>query len=246
MATLGDINTKVTELIGVDTNTYANANRLINLNLWYEKIVGMILDAQDETDYDDPNRTDYPIFTFPLVAGQRDYSIAASYGILKIKDMSVTYDGVNYFRALPFDIADNDFIGNAPSSATVQNATLDSYFPKTQPQYDYKYGSLWLYPMAQTADVSAGAQAIVEFFRVPTDFILSDLTTGTLVPGIDPTFHLMLAYGCAYEYAQAKQLPQLSGIVDVLKDYEERLRKQYSSKQLDRKYTLIPEWVSYR
>lgn len=246
MATLADINTKVTELIGVDTNTYPNANRLINLNLWFQKIVGMILDAQDETDYDDPNKTDYPIYTFSLVAGQRDYSIGQTYGILKIKDISVAYDGVNYFRATPMDLSDNDFIGNAPSSATTQNTVIDSNFPKTMPAYDYKFGSIWTYPMATATDVANGATAIVEFFRTPTDFTSSDLTTGTLVPGIDSTFHLMLAYGVAYEYAQAKQLPQVQGIAAVLADYENRLRKQYSSKQLDRKYAMIPEYVCYR
>lgn len=246
MATIGDINLKVTELLGVDTNTYQNTNRLINFNLWYQKIVGMILDSQDESDFDDANKTDYPIYTFPLVAGQRDYSIGQNYGILKIKDLSVTYDGVNYYRANPFDIANTDWYGNAPASATVQNSKIDAQFPKTNPSYDYKYGSLWMYPAAVTADVTAGAQVIVEFFRTPTEFTSSDLTTGTLIPGFDPTFHYMLAYGCAYEYAQAKQLPQMSGIVDVLKDFEDRLRKQYSSKQLDRKYTLMSEYISYR
>lgn len=244
MATLGDINTKITNLLGVDTNTFANASRLIDLNLWYQKIVSMILDAQDETDFDDANKTDYPRYTFPLTVN-RDYSISQTYGTLKIKSLSVTYDGVNYYRATPVDSTQFAF-ADAPAAASAANANIDANFVTTSPAYDYKYGSLWLYPRATTAQVNSGAQALVEFFRAPTEFTLSDLTTGTLVPGFDQSFHMMLAYGAAFEYAQANQHPSASSIYRELQTYEERLRRQYSSKQLDRHYALYSAYECYK
>lgn len=253
MATLSDINTKISNLLGVDTNTYTNANRLIDLNLWLQKITGMIFDAQDETDFDDLRYTDYPSVTFALVANQRDYAFTQFqtntagivYGNLKIKEVSVTYDGVSWYRANPIDSAENDF-GNPPGGASTANTTIDGYFSKAAPRYDFKYNALFLYPRASTSDVTGGAMAKVEFFRSPCEFTSAELTAGTVSPGIDPTFHMMLAYGAAYEFAQAQQMPQKNEIARELQNYEVMLRKQYSSKQLDRKYKLTPAYERYR
>lgn len=243
--TLGDIQTKIYALTGANSTSYSNADMLIDLNLWNQKIVGMILDSQDESDFDDTRNTTYPIYTFPLVANQRDFSIAQSGNILKIKDLSVTYDGTNYHRALPMDITDYEF-GNAPASATTQNTTIDAYFSKTNPRYDYKFGSLFLYPRASAADVTAGAAGVVEFFRAPVDFTSAELTAGTVNPGFDITFHPMLAYGASFEYCLAKQLPAGSSIYKELQVYEDRLRKQYGSKQLDRKMQFVADYQSYK
>lgn len=244
MATLSDLQNKIYSLTGTDSTSYTNAQMLIDLNLSQQNIVGSILDAQDETDYDDPRNTDYPIYTFPLTTN-RDYSIAQSYNVLKIKDLSVSYDGVNYYRATPIDVSNID-VGNAPSSATTQNTLIDADFPTSSPRYDYKYGSIFLYPKATTAQVEAGAAAVVEFFRTPVEFTSAELTAGTVSPGIDITFHMMLAYGAAFEYCLPKQLPQLKVIAEKLAMYEDRLRKHYSSKQLDRKYQLGADFQSYK
>lgn len=244
MATLADVQNKVYKLTGTDSTSYPNSEMLIDLNLSLQNVVGSILDAQDESDYDDPRNTTYPIYTFPL-STNRDYSIAQSYGILKIKDLSLTYDGVNYYRATPIDTAEIT-TGNAPASATTQNATLDAQFTTTNPRYDYKYGSLFIYPKATQAQVDAGAAAVVEFFRQPVEFTSAELTAGTVIPGIDNTFHMMLAYGAAFEYCLGRQLPQLKGIAEKLAMYEDRLRKYYSSKQLDRKYQLGAAYQNYK
>jgi len=118
--TLGDINTKVLALVHTNSNTYIDANMVIDINIWYQKIVSMILESQDYTDFDDNRDTNYPIATRALVASQRDYAFGTALWTLagkeggagtatqtllplKIKRLDVTYDGVNYFRATPFD-----------------------------------------------------------------------------------------------------------------------------------------------
>lgn len=244
MATLSDIQTKVYELTGTDSTSYPNSKMLIDLNLSLQNIVGQILDAQDESDYDDPRNSTYPTYTFALTTN-RDYSIAQSYNILKVKDLSVSYDGVNYYRATPIDLTELS-IGNAPAAGTTQNTTIDAQFSKTSPRYDYKYGAIFLYPRATAAEVAAGATAVVEFFRSPVEFTSGELTAGTVSPGIDITFHQMLAYGTALEYCLPRQLPQLKGISEKLTDYEIKLRKQYSSKQLDRKYLIGADTQNYK
>lgn len=246
MATTSDINTKITNLLGgIDTNTFQNSDRLIDLNMWNEKITGMIIDSMDETDFDDARQSNYPIFTFPLTTS-RDYLFPITLGILKIKSFSVTYDGVNYYDANPVDDTENQY-GIAPASATVANQTIDANFAIPNPQYDIKYGSLWLYPIATAAQVAAGAQGIIEVFRAPVPFSLNDLNSGsTTIPGFDSTFHMMLAYGVAAEYCKGKTLPQENSIMQGLSDWETRLRTQYSSKQLDRRSELVPEYQNYK
>ena len=242
--TLSDIQNKIYSLTGTDSTSYPNATMLIDLNLWYQKIVTMILDSQDEADFDDLRQTDYPISTIPLTTN-RDYSIAQSYNMLKMKDVSVTYDGTKYYRALPVDDTENMY-GIAPSSAGTANTTIDANFSKNSPRYDLKYNAIWLYPIASTADVSAGAQMILEWFRSPVEFTSGDLTTGTASPGFDISFHGMMAYGPAFEYAQQKQLPNKNDLAGMLQDYEARLKRQYSSKQLDRKYRVTPDFQNYK
>lgn len=242
--TLSDISSKITSLTGADTNQYTNAERLIDLNIWQNNVVGMIFDSQDEIDFDDANRTDYPRKT-TLLTTNRDYTIPTSESMLKIKSLSVAYDGVTFYRATPVEFAATQ-LAEATSTSTTQNATIDSFFLRTSPQYNVKFNSIFLYPKATSADVASGGLMLVEWFRDATPFTLSDLTTGTLVPGFDEPFHAILAYGCAYEYLRANDMKRAEKILQDLNTYETRLRRQYSSKQLDRSYQITGDYQSMK
>lgn len=238
--TLGDIATKARDLVNADTNSYPNTNLLIDLNIWFQKVADSILDSQDDSDFDDINNSTYPQYTFSLVDLQRDYPINSTLNILNIKRLDLTYDAVTWYRA---KVMDDSMVkqGLPPVSGyPAMDATVDSRFTKTNPYYDYKYQSLWLYPRAQTGDALAGAKGVAEFSRSVTAFTSGDLSTGTLIPGFDLPFHPILAYGAASEFAKKRALPQLPAILSDLADYEQRLRKHYGSKDKDMKITLIP------
>lgn len=241
--TLADIQTKIYALTNTNSTSYPNANMLIDINMWYQKIVSMILDAQDETSWDDTNQTSYPIWKFNL-ALQRDYSIPTTLNMLKIKSLSISYDSVSIYRATPFLQSNIDLPIVDEANATAQT-TLDAFMSRTSPQFEVKYNSIWLYPMPLSGDITNNGYGLAEFFRQPIEFTSSDLTTGTAVPGFDATFHPMLAYGAALEYAAPLQLPQLKVISGELQDYEVRLRNQYSAKELDRRYSLMADYNNY-
>jgi hypothetical protein len=242
--TLGDISSKITSLTGADTNQYTDAERLIDLNIWQQNIVGMILDSQDETDYDDPNHGDYPRKTVSLTTN-RDYAIGIAEKVLKFKSLSVSYDGSTFYRATPLEYSANE-LAEATASATAQNLTIDSNYSRTNPRYDIKFGSIFLYPKATSADVANGGILIAEWFRQAKALTLSDLTTGTLVPGFDDNFHIMLSYGASYEYLKGKDMKRAEACFRDLSLYEQRLRRQYSSKQLDRQYALSGDYQSMK
>lgn len=240
--TLGDVANKARALTHSDTSSYTAANLLIDINIWYQKAVTMIFESQDDTDFDDMRNITYPIVTTSLVAGQRDYSIPVSEQVLKIKRVDVTYDGTNYFRATPFDSGVPQFgFGNATNE--------DANFIKQAPQYDVQYNSIFLYPLAIASDVSAGAKMQVEWERNITVFTSADYTTdpndSTVVLGFDAPFHPLVAYGAAYEFANANNLPQLQNIKNDLQDWEARMRQAYSKKDLDTLLALRPAYDSY-
>lgn len=265
MATLGTIALKARALVHADTSSYPSVglpplpSLLTDVNLSYEKIVSMILESQDDTDFDDTRQVNYPIATRPLISGQRDYAFAtASWSLqgkeggsatasqallpLKVKRVDVTYDGTNWFRATPFD-------DGVPQWGFGNPTNEDANMIKQAPRYNVNYNSIFLYPLPIASDVSAGAKIRVEQERDVIAFTASDYTTdisdSTVIPGIDAPFHMMIAYGAAYEFANANNLPQLQNIKDDLTIWETRLRQAYGRKDLDTLLAMRPAYDSY-
>lgn len=247
--TLSEINSKISQLTGADvtTNGYPTANRLIDVNSWYHKVVStMIYTSQDESDFDDQRNTTYPIKYVTLVAGQRDYSIPVSEHVVSIKRVDISWDGgTTWHRAEPIDSGEiSDGIGRF--SDTASNTTLDSNFDKNNPKYDVKYNAVFPFPAATAEDVTNGAVMKIEWNREITEITSGEWTTGTVVPGFDTAFHPILAYGPAFEYATLNNPSLAKTLFSVLQDYEARLNKVYGSKQRDRDYQLVPAYTSYK
>jgi hypothetical protein len=227
--TLADITARISFLTGQTTTAYAAADRLISLNKWYNKIHTMILQSQDEWDFDDSNKTDFQILYTDIVANQQDYALPSE--ILKIKRVEVTYDGSTWSVVTPMDI------GEYGKDSTV--TTTSGMFNASSPYYDVMGSSVLLYPIPATS-VSDGLKVWID--RSVTEFTSADVTAGTAQPGFDVNFHDMLPLGVAYDWfvGPGKDLQKSSAIISELSDYEARLRKHYSGKQKDRKYNLTP------
>jgi hypothetical protein len=205
---------------GISGNT-ANLKKFVRWsNIWLQKVFTMILEAQDSWDIDDANRTDYPVATTLLVAGQRDYTFPGSLKILKIKRADITYDGTHYEQMRLKDSLDVDGgLGNTTDD--------DNRFSKSAPVYDPKANSVWIYPAATAADVTAGAKLRIEFFREPQEFTTASTTTE---PGFDEPFHEMIALGASFNYASTYNLQNKQDLWAQLQDYERRLNEYYSRK----------------
>lgn len=195
-----------------------------NINAWYHKVVTMILASQGDWEWDDMNKTNYPVGTINLVAGQRDYVLPLTDKILKVKRIDITYDGTSYIQALPLD----SFDMKSPLGSSTQE---DAYHSKIQPYYDLKTNSVWLYPLPDAADVAAGAKMRIEFLREPTEFATNSTTAE---PGFDEPFHRMLSIGASLDYAITFQKPNKNDLKEMLADYELRLREYYSTKHIKR------------
>lgn len=225
--TISDINSLTSFRANTNTTEYSAANRLISTNRWYHKIVTMILDAQDEWDWDDSNQTDYAEATTNLVASQQDYVFPGSLKLLKIKRVEVKIDG-QWVKANPIDV--NQIL------TPTDTATISANFDASEPYYDMTANAIKLYPIP-SSNVTAGLK--IWFTREPAEFTSAEVSTGTKEPGFDEPFHPMISLGMVVDWASAKNKPQLKADAQgELMDYEMRLRKHYGKKQQDRDYIL--------
>lgn len=253
--TLSDVNSKISFFTGADTTAtgFANADRLISINNYKDRVVTAILQSMDDWDFDDYTiNTTYPVAQRNIVANQQDYKFStASWSLmgveggsdgsnaairpLKIKRVEVSYDGgTTWYKAEPLDI-------NQKSSDSTQ-ATINSLFQTTRPFYDLAFNSLFLYPVPTVA----GTKCLkVWFDRSATDYTLSDLTTGTIIPPFDTNFHMILAYGPSYEFGLANSKENKDEIKKELEQVTGELKVFYGNKDLDRNWQLNKENVPY-
>lgn len=240
-----EINTKLTTASGADTNTYTAAERLIDVNNAYLKVWTMITDCADEQDPDDTNHADFPMLTTPMVASQRNYTIPAAERVVNVKKVSVTYDGTDWYEALPLDSGEID-VPTAPSG-TAMETTIDGLYSKSAPRYDYHYNAIAIYPRASADDVTNGAQILIEWTRDPDLFTSAQVTTGTKEPGFDQAFHPLLYLIPALNWCVDKvKTERIPGLRDQVADLEARLRRQYGKKERSRRGRVSAEIVSYK
>lgn len=253
--TLGDVNSKISFLTSADTTAagFANADRLISINNYKDDIVTAILQSMDDWDFDDYTiSTTYPVAQRNIVANQADYKFStASWALmgveggadaanaairpLKIKRVEVSYDaGVTWYKAEPLDI-------NQKSSDSTQT-TINNIFQTSKPYYDLAYNGLFLYPVPT---VNGTKCLKVWFDRSATDYTLSDLTTGTVIPGFDQNFHKILAYGPAVEFGLANSKENADNLEKKLEQYMAEMRNFYGNKDIDRNWQLKAEPVIY-
>lgn len=223
--TLSEINEKLTRLTGENTTRYTNAQRATDLTIALDKVVTMILDSQDDADFDDPNHGDFPILETDLVSGQRDYTFAISDDVLQYKEVEISWDGTTYYKAQRLDRSLQPY-------PTGNDTLLDSNYSKESPAYDIEGSSVMIYPRSGATDTG---KVFVRVSRNVTPISSSELTTGTKVLGIDRAFHYMVVLLATQQRFFEKNIAgnKLQRIMNEIEDYEVRLRKQYSRKQID-------------
>lgn len=165
-------------------------------NAWNQKVVVTILRAMNGWDFDDSNYSKYPSGTFTGTTN-RDYVFGSDQDgqtqkLLKIKQVALSQDGVNYYTATPIDSSD--------LAKVKADSTIDNLVSKTQPYYDPKVGGFDIYPKFTAAEVAAGAKVYVEFYREPVDWSVSG--TDSQAPGFASAFHPIISKGASLEYAK--------------------------------------------
>ena len=156
-------------------------------------------------DFDDVGYTSAPHGTFTGTTN-RDYNFDSSYSLLKIKEVQVTYDGVNWVFAKPFDSADIDV--NAYDAPATHDPNYDQTLDTNHPMFDERANGFDLYPKFTALQVAAGAAVYVEWWRAPRSW---DTSSGTDLyqPCLDLQFQHFPAIGASFEYCKINK-PELA------------------------------------
>ena len=220
--TITDIQNRITFLTGLDTNIYLPADRLNAINNAYDKLHSIILESQDEWDFDDSNAVDLPISETELTSGVNTYVLPDT--LYKVNKVEVNY-GSGMVKAIPLDLNETGLSEDEVSA----RANVSS------PRYRLFSNTLKFYP-TPTETVALGIQ--VYYDREVESFTADDITTGTKKPGFDRLFHDYIALQASLDAGVGFNLNNSGDISNLLQEMEARIRKYYGSKTLDRKFKI--------
>jgi len=201
-------------LAKTNSTTFPLAQKLRIINKMNYDVTTDILRYQSNWEFDDTNKTDFPIATTTLVNGQQDYALPPT--MVKLLRVEVKDSGGSYQKLEQFD------------ETQVGQALTEFQGTDGMPRYYREIGnSIELYPAPATSAVTTAAGLKCYYQRVITDFTTADASTE---PGFAQQFHPILSYGTAYEYAVINQLPSVNFLKAKLDELREGLREYYSSR----------------
>ena len=220
--TILEINNRITFYTSLDTAIYLPADRLVAVNNGYNKLHSIILDSQDEWDFDDSNYTDLPIATTDLLANTDIYAIPDT--LYRLNKVEINY-GAGFIKAMPLDLNEN-FLSE---DELLQRSNVST------PYYRIFGQTIQFYPKP-TAGVSNGLKLYYD--RAITHFTSDEYTAGTVKPGLDQLWHDYIALQASLDGAIKFNLVNKADLANTITDIEQRIRKYYGKKTTDRKLKL--------
>ena len=160
---------------------YSDADLISNINTYLHYFVNEIIESMDGWEFQGE------MATADLTANQQEYIFPA--GMLKIKRVEVSYDGVSWHEAVPFDI-------NMRRGAN-DTTTISQDFSVQNPFYDAYDSSLFLYPIPTSLSVSG--------IKIWYESEATELVLSTDEPTFAKAYHKVLAYGAAKDYFQKRK-----------------------------------------
>jgi hypothetical protein len=217
---IANINSRITFLTSLGTDIYLPADRLLAVNKYYDQLHSIILESQDEWDFDDSNATDLPIAATELTINIGTYALPST--IYRLNKVEINY-GAGFIKALPLDLNETGL----SEDEVLSRVSVES------PRYRIFGQTIKLYP-TPTATVASGLK--LYFDREVAEFTSAEVTTGTKKPGLDRLWHDYLSIGASVDGAIKFSLSNLTSLETKLQDMENRIRKYYGEKNVDRKY----------
>ena len=207
---------------GAITGNTTNLNVFTGLaNDALDSIVSDILDTDTRWQWDDSNRTDFPIGMLDLVDGQRDYTLETDH--LKILRVEVKDVSGNYYPLYPIDIEDLRVRGITPTEF-LETDGMPQY-------YDKIANSLMLYPQPATAQVTISNGLKVGFQRGAEYFETTDTTKEA---GFVSLYHKLIPLMASYDYAVANEMTNKANfLLGKITDERSKLRRFMTKREKD-------------
>ena len=229
-----DINTLIDFLCDSDDTAYSVQRKVLNINAFYEELIGKIVSADGTWQWDDTNYTTEPIGRGNLVEGQQRYSFTSEYLDITMVEI-LNKDGTQYHKVYPLDhtqlgdLSPEEYFGTTSSGSPNKGQVI---------YYDKQGDTIYLYnaPAATNHTLTNGIR--VWFKRTADLFTTSDTTQE---PGLPSPYHSILAYGAAIPFCvkyhkdrvplyQAKVNEMTKALLDFYGRREKDVRKVATTK----------------
>lgn len=220
-------------VISGDATLLATFTRKINNAL--NTVAHLIMLADGRWQWDDNNKTDFPIATTNLVttvgSEQQDYAFDLDF--LRILRVEILDQAGNWNKLQPIDEAD---IYDQSLTDFLKTAGLPLYYDKTA-------NSIFLYPKPLATAVTSTGGLKVYFQRPPSYFTTADTTK---VPGINSLFHRLVALLASQDYADMKLLTVAKPLADKVQVEKDALGEFYALRNEDEHIKLSTKKYNFR
>jgi hypothetical protein len=200
-------------LINTDFTTYPLTHKTRNINRWYDKTIGWVVEATNPSfEFDDSKYTTLPVFTTNLVSGQFQYAMDSTWFDVFRIDVK---DANGYWRQLT-NTDQSVITGGYDQYQTTNSTPLE---------FDIIANVIELHPApnySSTGGMKVWANRKGSYFA----------TTGTdsQEPGFAPQFHRILSLGAAFDYAISRQLPQASALRQEIEQMHKEIDEWYGER----------------
>ena len=218
------------KLCDADITSYPLADVTRRFNMALEELIGEIIVADGNYQYDDTNHTDLPVGIGNLVEGQQAYSFASEY--LVIEGIDILNTSSQYIRIYPIDR--NELSGMSVDEYFGVDSSGDP-ITGSPTHYDIKGDTIRLYPAPTATDVTLTSGIKIHFKRTADLFAVTDTTQE---PGLPSPYHKILPYMAAIPYNESyhpQRVPIQERRVEILRS---KMMEFFSLRDKDTRYVI--------
>lgn len=237
-ATNQDLLTLVDDLCDSDDTAYTVQRKVLNLNAFYEELIGKIISADGTWQWDDTNQTTEPRGVGTLVEGQQRYSFTSEYLDITMIEI-LNQAGTQYEKIFPLDyqqlgdLSPEQYFGTDSSGNPTKGKVM---------YYDKVGDTIYLYnaPAATSHTLTNGIR--VWFKRTADLFTTSDTTQE---PGLPSPYHSILAYGTAIPYCMKYKKDRVALYQGKVIEMTDALLKFYNRREKDKRNIMTHKRIQY-
>lgn len=220
---LASLKADVNFLCGSTSASYADSDKVRNMNVAYHDVARLIWDSADGWQYDDSNATTLPIATSTLIHNQQDYSLPST--AQRIQRIEVKDSAGNFHKLTPIDSTDittalSEYIGGSAGMPL---------------QYDILGRTVMLYPIPHSGYATLTNGLKIVFDRDVTEFVTTATTTE---PGFATPFHRILSLAAAIDFSQDETQRQF--LASQKQRLEQGLVRFYGKRNVERRGAIKP------
>lgn len=214
-------------LEATDTTSFPIADFTRSFNSWLRKAVFLIWRNSDSWEFDDSNYATMPVATTTLVDGQADYTMPSN--ALDIERVEVLNSSGDY-QLIP-----------QITKEQIKSGMTEMFSANGMPEYyDIIGNSIILYPTPASGSVTLSSGLKLYLTR---DIDGADEADTSYEPGINKIFHPLISYGCAFDYAVARNMDtnKITVIKTGINEYQTAIEDYYAKKNRDFKTQIKPK-----